>query len=252
MPSRHPVSRRCRLFPGCLGRTIPEAPQSRNASRILRLRSKGRVVFGRECAELAATGVSKTIRDAGSYLGFSIREGCLIISSRLPPPPGPFAAWISLRPQDATESARMMLEITGPDSKRSSPGAIWSTVDMLVERQGRRAFVKLSLELFWNETPSPFLPEKLERPQDQPEAHRSLVPRPQVVTRRLCGLPWISMMQHTCRRKTTTRPGRSRFQGWRRLFYPTRKERCSDYFTGKECNGPTPTRGFDHCRARSR
>ncbi|PNY24104.1 ATP-dependent helicase [Tolypocladium capitatum] len=128
--------------------------------------AKGQISFCRRCAEQAPTSFAKTVRDAGSHLGFRVRTGhftdlCLSISSRPACPLGSLLTDIALEPQDVTENARRILEAVrcsvGSSSRQCSPGAIWSVADMLVKRDGGMASVELSFELFWNETPSPYL-----------------------------------------------------------------------------------------------
>ncbi|KND93572.1 putative ATP-dependent helicase [Tolypocladium ophioglossoides CBS 100239] len=129
--------------------------------------AKGEVSFCRRCTEQAPTSFTKTVHDAGSHLGFHVKTGhftdlCLSISSRPASPLGSLLTDIALEPQDVTENAHRILEAFGYSvgyrSKQNSPGAIWSVVDMLVKRDGGMASVEFSFELFWNETPSPYLP----------------------------------------------------------------------------------------------
>lgn len=118
--------------------------------------TKGELSFSRRCHDLALTRILKTVRNAGSYLRLGLRDGRLFIASRSRV--GFLSALISLKPQDATENSRKILQFNGYSSKNASPGSIGSVVDMKIERHAMTISVKLFLELLWNETPSPYLP----------------------------------------------------------------------------------------------
>lgn len=120
--------------------------------------AKGELSFSRRCQDIAPTHTLKLIYNAGSYVKFGLRDGRLSITSRSSSRLGFLSALISLKPHDATDSARQILHFDGYNSKHTSPGFIGSVVDMQVERQAKTVLVKLSLELLWNQTPSPSLP----------------------------------------------------------------------------------------------
>ncbi|KAM4056022.1 ring finger domain-containing protein [Hirsutella rhossiliensis] len=122
--------------------------------------AKSELSFSRRCQDIASIHVSRTIHDAGSHIKFGLRDGLLSITSRSRSRSrsGFLSTLISLKPQDATDTARDILQFNGYNSKRTSPGFIGSVVDMQIERQDKTILVKLFLELLWNQTPSPYLP----------------------------------------------------------------------------------------------
>lgn len=120
--------------------------------------AKGELSFHRRCQDVAPIHVSKIIIDAGSHVKFGLREGSLSITSLPISRRGFLSALISLNPQDATESASNILQFKAYGRKHTAPGSIGSVVDLQIERQSNTILVKLSLELLWNQTPSPYLP----------------------------------------------------------------------------------------------
>ena len=63
--------------------------------------------------------------------------------------------WFQICPGDVSQHAFEIIRIGGRDSYDGAPGAVWSRVDLILEKRGNLVSMKLELNLFWNETPSP-------------------------------------------------------------------------------------------------
>lgn len=135
--------------------------------------AKGHLSFGRLCSEAAPAKCVTTARRVGRHLRLALRnphpnrpepqpDGSLLgrrlaLSSPSASAFGRINAVISLRPQDVTESACWILDARAHDEKQAEPGRLWTWADMVVTRERNTVTVEISLELFWNETPSPYL-----------------------------------------------------------------------------------------------
>jgi E3 ubiquitin-protein ligase SHPRH len=58
-------------------------------------------------------------------------------------------------PEDVSENALEIIRIGGMSPFDAAPGAVWSRIDLILEKKGHLISMKLNLNLFWNETPSP-------------------------------------------------------------------------------------------------
>lgn len=119
---------------------------------------RGEISFTRMCSQNATPGYTEIRQDVEKHLSISLDDGRLRIygySSR-DRSPGLTRATVSLRPQDVSQHAANILGKFQTSQKK--PGGIWTSVQLSIERQERIATVKLSLQLFWNETPSPYHP----------------------------------------------------------------------------------------------
>ncbi|KAK7409677.1 hypothetical protein QQX98_008120 [Neonectria punicea] len=134
--------------------------------------AKGEVTLLRRCIDSAPTSISVSRYGVGQDLMFSIRQNRISISSRPGSPVGRMSACISLRPQDVTAHVEAILSATGLPSKKALPGALWSKVDVMVERRERFAEVKLFFELYWNETSMPI---DLQRTNQERERSQRLI-----------------------------------------------------------------------------
>ncbi|PHH80486.1 hypothetical protein CDD82_1716 [Ophiocordyceps australis] len=137
-------------------RKIEKDLSSRQESSSISI-AKGQLSISRRCNAYASAKISKSTTGVDSCFDLGIRLGRLTIKSRPSCPTRAFHATISLKPSDACENARRILEVkTCP--RKTLDGTIWSTVDMVVERRCKTVSLRFSLELFWNVTPWPYLP----------------------------------------------------------------------------------------------
>lgn len=118
--------------------------------------ANGDATISRRCIDNSTSDFAITRQDIGHFFRFSQENGRLRMSSRTGSPFGPLSALISLREQDYSDNAKAIIQSAGPNLKQSVPGAIWTTVNLSMQRQGRVAHIKLFFELHWNETPSPY------------------------------------------------------------------------------------------------
>ncbi|KAJ4212037.1 hypothetical protein NW759_012008 [Fusarium solani] len=112
---------------------------------------KTEVSISRECADVASTDFTTVRRDVGQYVHFLTVSNILQITFTTGPKYSPH---VTLRPQDADKSARSMLSKTGIAQAKSRPGALWFTVDVTVQRSGRKVTILITHVFHWNETPS--------------------------------------------------------------------------------------------------
>ena len=113
---------------------------------------KTEVSISRECADVASTDFTTTRRDVGQHVHFFILSNILQISFRAGPKYSD--PHVTLRPQDADKRARLLLSKAGPAQTKSRPGALWYTVDVMVQRSGRKVTILITHVYHWNETPS--------------------------------------------------------------------------------------------------
>ncbi|PHH84246.1 hypothetical protein CDD83_2251 [Cordyceps sp. RAO-2017] len=122
--------------------------------------AKGELSFSRRCADAGSADISTFVPDAGSQLQFGLVDDCLTISSRrLSSRSRSVSVRISLTPQEVTESAKRILKFPWFDTQHARPGSIGKAVGMHIDRRGKTISMKLTLELFWNETRSPYVPQ---------------------------------------------------------------------------------------------
>ncbi|KJZ75564.1 hypothetical protein HIM_05027 [Hirsutella minnesotensis 3608] len=123
--------------------------------------ARAHISFSRRCSDLLLQDVKKAvhIQDAGTHLKFGlIRNDRLSMTSRPKSRQGSISATISLKPRDISETAVKILQFNGFTSKHDFPGDIGYVVEMSIECRSSIITVNLSLELLWNQTPSPYLP----------------------------------------------------------------------------------------------
>ncbi|KAF7546175.1 hypothetical protein G7Z17_g8620 [Cylindrodendrum hubeiense] len=126
----------------------------------------GEVTLARRCIDAAPNSHIISRYDIGQCLKFSILENRINIASRSGSPVDSFSATISLRPGDATTNfVQDIIYAAGPIKNQALPGAMWTEVNVVVERRERFAEIKLLFELHWNETRSFF--DKLRTNQER-------------------------------------------------------------------------------------
>ncbi|CAM1508475.1 Fc.00g053230.m01.CDS01 [Cosmosporella sp. VM-42] len=118
--------------------------------------ANGEVALSRQCVDVSPTKYAVTHQDVGRFLRFSLEDGRLYISSRSGVSLGSLSAKISLRQQDTSEYAKAIIQVAGSQSKQPKPGALWTTVNLVLRREGRMVSLKFFFDLHWNETPSPY------------------------------------------------------------------------------------------------
>ncbi|OAA52024.1 SNF2-related protein [Metarhizium rileyi] len=117
---------------------------------------KARLLFSRPFNESDKSKFAVSLEDAGRYLKFELRHGSLSMTSRPGAPQGPFSAFFLLRGDEIEQDAAHILGLTGGSIKRDSPGDIWVAAAMSMIVHDKEVTMQLSVELNWNETPSPY------------------------------------------------------------------------------------------------
>ncbi|UKZ83592.1 hypothetical protein TrVFT333_011401 [Trichoderma virens FT-333] len=120
--------------------------------------AKTELSFSRRCEEASRPNYRSVHRCVESLLKFGLFGDELLIrtlpTSRL----GQFTAHIHLRPGDADRKTREIFNIERLSLKRTAVGAIWVGTDVAIEYHQGVASLTISLQLFWNETSSPYAP----------------------------------------------------------------------------------------------
>ncbi|KAL6700161.1 SNF2 family N-terminal domain-containing protein [Trichoderma pleuroticola] len=120
--------------------------------------AKAEISFSRQCEEPSSPTRRSVHRGVESLLKFGLLGEDLLIrtlpTSRL----GQFTAHVRLRPGDADRNAHAIFDLEKLSLKRTAVGAIWVGADVVIEHHQGVASMTISLQLFWNETPSPYAP----------------------------------------------------------------------------------------------
>ncbi|KAJ6438662.1 Elongation factor Tu [Purpureocillium lavendulum] len=136
--------------------------------------ARDQISFSRPCTEDTPRTYTKTLRNVEGYLRVGLSYG-YVMTGRLPndgtlhdrglalssptaSPIGKFDALFSLRPQEVTAKAVHILDAPGYSTPQSESGRLWKAVGIAVECDGKATTVTISVELFWNVTPSPLSP----------------------------------------------------------------------------------------------
>ncbi|OPB39982.1 hypothetical protein A0O28_0000610 [Trichoderma guizhouense] len=120
--------------------------------------AKAEISFSRRCEEASSPNRRSVHRGVESLLKFGLSGEDLLIrtlpTSRL----GQFAAHVRLRPGDADRNAHEIFDIEKLSLRRTTVGAIWVGADIVIEHHQGVASMTISLQLFWNETSTPYAP----------------------------------------------------------------------------------------------
>ncbi|KAK5993198.1 putative ATP-dependent helicase [Cladobotryum mycophilum] len=118
--------------------------------------ARSEILLSRQSANGYQEDFSQWHHDIGSFLYFSTKNGKLRISARSTSPLGKIDISFSLRPQDMSGKVNQILDISQNRRRRDVPGAIWTSLDLRLDQCAGVVSLKISLELFWNETSSPY------------------------------------------------------------------------------------------------
>lgn len=139
--SHEPPSKRRKTF---LPPNVPSIPIA-----------KAQIEIHRLCATVAPKDYVETRYDVQQDLNLGVRDNSVYIHTWSSSPLS-ISTWVSFNPQDMSKHGDAVFNAAGPDSKNDLPGAMWKRVKLTIERNGRHVVLKLSAELYWNETLSPY------------------------------------------------------------------------------------------------
>lgn len=94
-----------------------------------------------------------TRQDIGQYLELESLIDRLTILGKSGPP-NRFYASVSLTSNDISQYGKCILTASSP--KRPEVGVLWTIINLTIQKKNRLVSMKFSLELHWNETPSPY------------------------------------------------------------------------------------------------
>ncbi|KAF4985370.1 hypothetical protein FDECE_16606 [Fusarium decemcellulare] len=122
--------------------------------------AKGEVIISRQCVDSVTDDYAITRREIDRYVQFSLfqkqAQNRLSIRTRTGSLPATFGIHLSLRPKDASADAIAIIAAAGDAKQQARASALWTKVDMTIERRERSVTILFSFQLYWNETPSPF------------------------------------------------------------------------------------------------
>ncbi|KAJ4856313.1 ring finger domain-containing protein [Trichoderma breve] len=120
--------------------------------------AKAEISFSRRCKEASSPNRRSVHRGVESLLKFGLLGEDLLIKTLPASRLGQFVAHVRLRPGDADRNAHEIFDIEKSSLRRTTVGAIWVGADVVIEHHQGVASMTISLQLFWNETSSPYAP----------------------------------------------------------------------------------------------
>ncbi|KAL7931223.1 SNF2 family N-terminal domain-containing protein [Trichoderma chlorosporum] len=120
--------------------------------------AKTEISFSRRLEETSGPNHRSVHRGVESLLKFDLYREKLSIRTLPASPLGQFVAHIRLQPGDADRNTEEIFDIQRLSFKRSAVGGIWIGADVTIEQHQGVASVTISVQLFWNETSSPYAP----------------------------------------------------------------------------------------------
>lgn len=82
-------------------------------------------------------------------------DGILRIGRHRRSQSSPSDALVVISPANISPHALQIINLAGSQPFDATPGAIWTRINVLLEKSNRRVSITFQLHLFWNETPSP-------------------------------------------------------------------------------------------------
>lgn len=143
---------------------VPEPPSKRiklDAHRVeSRLIDQQQLSITRRCDDALQPSDFTVRRDVDAYLRLRLDTNRKALWISLQPRrkggPGAFSATFMLRPGSVNPQLEICIRVLGSKEAKEDEGALWTYVDVQLERSGKSVTAVFSINLYWNLTTSPY------------------------------------------------------------------------------------------------
>ena len=132
--------------------------------------ARGRISFSRTCGDDEYPPAPIVDQNIEGYMNLKLDNGGLLVTSLSSARHGHVSIRFSLAQGETDKESLQMLNFPMFKASHLEPGIIWNRATVSLEPQGRSLTVSISLQLFWNETSSPYL--RLPNSRDRKDTRR--------------------------------------------------------------------------------
>ncbi|KAL2760586.1 hypothetical protein ACRALDRAFT_1038464 [Sodiomyces alcalophilus JCM 7366] len=125
-----------------------------------RLIDEQQLSITRRCHDALQLSDSILRKDVGDYLRLRLEPNGKTLWISLQPRrksgPGAFSTFIALRPGSITRQLEACIRVLGAKEAKEDEGALWTHVDIRLQRSGKSLSIIFYINLYWNITTSPY------------------------------------------------------------------------------------------------